>query len=280
MSLFGTAQRKRGLRPKTIAVRRLTVNALVRDMGDPKLLETSHIEEWLDAHEIGIRTRATYIGHICAFYEWAVREGLVETNPARFIERPRLPRLIPRPISDADLAEALAQAEPVMRCWLALAAYEGLRCMEIAGLRRENILDTRDPPILLVADGKGGHQRVLPIHPEVTSALRRLGPAKGGWVFPSVGSRPYSEHTISMKANAFLHELGIEATMHQLRHWFGTQVYARSRDLRLTQELMGHASPITTAGYAAWATSEAYDVVSELKVNGSSNLRLFPRNAE
>ena len=273
---FTAAQRRRGLRPATIRSRRLVLNALVRDLGDPMVLAQADIEGWLDGKDLCPRSRANYTSDICAFYEWAVRSEVLVVNPARRIDRPRLPRIVPRPISDTDLAEALDQAHPVMRAWLALAAYAGFRCIEIARLRREDVLDTREPPLLVVADGKGGHQRVLPLHPEVGSALRCLGPCRGGWMFPSRGLHPYSEHTVSVYGNRYLRDLGIEATMHQLRHWFGTQVYATSRDLRLTQELMGHRSPVTTSGYAAWATSEAADVVGRLAVKRPEpTLRLF-----
>lgn len=59
-------------------------------------------------------------------------------------------------------------------------------------------------------------------------------------------------------------DLEIEATMHQTRHWFGTQLYIATRDLRLVQEMMGHASPSTTAGYAAFASDTADAAVAAL----------------
>jgi integrase len=70
---------------------------------------------------------------------------------------------------------------------------------------------------------------------------------------------------MSREIREFLGNLGIDATAHQLRHWFGTNIYAASRDIRLTQELMGHASPITTAGYVAWAVLDAEETVFGLR---------------
>ncbi|MFR9758230.1 tyrosine-type recombinase/integrase [Streptomyces sp. TR06-5] len=59
--------------------------------------------------------------------------------------------------------------------------------------------------------------------------------------------------------------LGIRMRYHQLRHRFGTAVYrASGRDLLLTQRLMRHASPATTAGYAAVADEEVHVVVCAL----------------
>ncbi len=48
-------------------------------------------------------------------------------------------------------------------------------------------------------------------------------------------------------------ELGIDGRAHALRHRFGTETYRASRDIRVVQELLGHASPQTTAGYAAYS---------------------------
>lgn len=63
-------------------------------------------------------------------------------------------------------------------------------------------------------------------------------------------------HTISQRANAHLRPWGI--TLHQLRHRYITAAYRARRDLRAAQHLAGHASPTTTAGYAA-AESESVE---------------------
>jgi integrase/recombinase XerC len=54
------------------------------------------------------------------------------------------------------------------------------------------------------------------------------------------------------------------ATFHALRHRFGTQVYANSLDLRVTQEILGQSSPATTAGYAAWSPERGIAAVAAL----------------
>lgn len=54
----------------------------------------------------------------------------------------------------------------------------------------------------------------------------------------------------------------------QLRHWFGTRFYGETKDLRLTQEVMGHATPVSTAGYAAFSQADAIVAVRALRVGG------------
>jgi site-specific recombinase XerC len=71
---------------------------------------------------------------------------------------------------------------------------------------------------------------------------------------------------VSQLANQHLHACGSAATLHQLRHWFGTETYRARRDLRVVQELLGHASPMSTAGYAAYDQADQVAVVSALPV--------------
>lgn len=151
-----------------------------------------------------------------------------------------------------------------LRAMLSLGAYQGLRCQEIAGLSREDILDTRDPAVIVVVKGKGGYQRVLPLHPEVLSALRALPMPRSGPVFLMTMGGHHTPVTVSTAMRQYFADLGIGATGHQLRHWFGTNIYAHSKDIRLTQELLGHQSPNTTAIYVAWAAIDAAPAVESL----------------
>jgi integrase len=75
---------------------------------------------------------------------------------------------------------------------------------------------------------------------------------------------------MSKTISDYFAELGIAATAHQLRHWFGTGIYAASHDIRLTQELLGHQSPNTTAIYVAWAAVDAAPAVASLRIGHSA----------
>ena len=63
---------------------------------------------------------------------------------------------------------------------------------------------------------------------------------------------PYSPVDVSHHFNRFLRSAGVTGSAHTLRHWFGTNLYAQSHDIRLTQEMLGHARVITTAIYTAF----------------------------
>lgn len=231
-------------------------------------VDVEDLEQFLDRRSLVPRTRYHYISALHGFYEWAVVRGVAPADPTLAMARPRLPRHLPRPITDGDLRQAMREAPPQMRAMLVLGAYQGLRCAEIANLQREHVLDTHDPAVLMVQAGKGGHDRVLPLHEEVMPALRVAGLPRAGHLFCYEGTtRPLAPWIVSRRISAYLGELGIDATAHQLRHWFGTKVYAASRDLRVTQELLGHASPNTTTVYVAFSHEDARRAVSSLDVD-------------
>jgi integrase len=199
-----------------------------------------------------------------------VKEGLIAENPADALPVPRLARRVPRPVSEQDLMEALAAAPRRIRCWLVLAAWCGLRTKEVALLRVENILVTASPPVLIVAADatKGRTERVVPLSAFVLAELAAARLPASGYAFRRMDGRPGPNEPwrVSQLANKHLHECGVQSTLHALRHRFGTETYRASRDLRAVQELLGHASPSTTAAYAAYDRPLARAAVDALPV--------------
>lgn len=101
--------------------------------------------------------------------------------------------------------------------------------------------------------------------PVLRDELARL--PQRGWLFPkqdgSLG--PVKGHTVSHLANDHLHRIGSAHTIHSCRHRFGTLIYRLSGgDLRVTQELMRHRSPVSTSIYTQVDQSHAAGVVAAL----------------
>jgi integrase/recombinase XerC len=136
------------------------------------------------------------------------------------------------------------------------------------------ILD-HDPPLLRVVKAKGGNERMLPLNPQTELALREWGIPRSGWVFPGQFLvDPIKPRTVTKYVTRHLRSIGVNATAHQCRHWFGSSVYERTRDLRLTQELMGHLHPQSTAGYTRINPSrDGADVVQGLSARPKSDCR-------
>lgn len=263
INAFCRYQHRRNLSAATITHRRFRLMALVRWMDKDILDASTHdLEKFLDLHDLAPQTRYTYTSYLSAFYRWALRERIVRKDPTEQLVKPKLPKRVPRPISDDDLATAVEAADPRMRCFLLLAAFAGARCMEIAGLRVEDI--HRDRGVLLLR-GKGDKERLVPLHDDVHRALIGYGLPRAGYVFRRSDGHPIKPSTISRYVGRFLRELEIDATAHQGRHSYATALYQLSGgDLRLVQDLLGHASPASTAIYAAWSPERATKVVDLL----------------
>lgn len=250
---FATTQRRLGLRPNTVSQRDRLMRRFMFEF-DVFEATAADIELWLDEQKgrgdgISNKTRATYLSYLSVFFEWLCGQGLRADDPVRKIGRPKVQRRLPRPAAVSDLAVALETADAMMTSWLLLATYQGFRCFELAGLRREDVLDGQNPPLLLVSDGKGGKQRMLPLNPRVLAALEWYGMPTTGPVFVNDKGKPFTPNAVSKRIAAHLLRCGVAATAHRWRHTFGSEVYRLTRDLRLTQALMGHADPSTTAGY-------------------------------
>lgn len=239
-------------RPTSVRQRLGTLRRLERFAGEPLLsLTTEVLHAFVNQRSLGVEARAAAVSHLKGFYGWALDEELLEKDPSHRLQRPHRERRIPRPMPDHCIGRALGLAENPIRQWLYLSAYAGLRACEVAQLRGGDFLLDQVPSILIIRESKGGDPSSVPVAAELRAVALELSRAPG-WCFPK-GTNPEQHITASQvqkRANTFLHEIGVEETQHQARHWYGSHVYrATGRDLRATQEAMRHRSPVSTAGY-------------------------------
>lgn len=241
----------RGRSPRTVGNVRNTLGRVTRAVGGPILyLASDDLDQWADhrAEEVDTNTLRGEISVIRGFYGWAVREGLLDTDPTLRLEAPRLRRTLPRPMPVDRLRQALAGADARMAAMLALAAFAGLRCIEIARLAWGDIDHAN---AMILARGKGDKERMVPLSPELSAVLSALPGPRRGPVIPRLDGKlgHNASHVISHQTSGWLHDAGFPETLHQLRHTFGTQLLEETEDLRLVQEAMGHATPASTAIY-------------------------------
>jgi len=274
--------RLRGMSPLTIQRRRAVLLRLRAALPHGGLLAASpaELQAWRASLTVAPDAVAVYVSHVRRFYAWAVADGLLPASPAATLPAPPRSWYLPRPIGEQELLEAVAAAPPRIRPWLVLAGWAGLRAKEIALLRREHVLDSRNPPVLLVAAGatKGHHERLVPLS---DFALAELGPhlPARGWVFPRLDGQlgPNTPARVSQAANRHLHDCGIPETLHQLRHRFATSAYAASHDLRVVQELLGHRSIRATTGYADYDRAAAIAAVQAIPAPRRRRVLSSPR---
>ena len=258
---FIQAQRADGYSPNTIRARAVCIRSVARQAGvEPDDLQNVHVVAYFATRLLKPWSRRTYLNHLGAFGKW------LGVNLIEGIRKPPAPRSIPSPLPEADLNRLARATSGRRRAWVLLGGFCGLRAHETAKLAAEDLVDGEDGEVVIRVTGKGGRTDIVPVPPVVLEALDR---SVAGPFWPGV--RP--ERVSRSVATAAL-KIGIKMRYHQLRHRFGTAVYrASGRDLLLTQRLMRHASPATTAGYAAVADERIHEVIRALPGSGAPGRR-------
>ncbi|PIB07021.1 hypothetical protein B1C81_21955 [Streptomyces sp. HG99] len=214
-------------------------------------LTVDHVLSYFGARSLKPWSRRTYLNHLQAFGKW------LGVDLVAGIRKPPAPRSTPNPLPEGELTRLTLHTEGRQRAWVLLGAFCGLRAHETAKLRRDDISVLQEREVVLRVQGKGGRTDIVPIPPVV---VRELDLTNEGRLWDGVSPERISRTIASVAAKH-----GIRMRYHQLRHRFGTAVYrASGRDLLMTQRLMRHASPATTAGYAAVADDQIHSVVGAL----------------
>ncbi|MBN9128493.1 MAG: tyrosine-type recombinase/integrase [Paenarthrobacter ureafaciens] len=240
---------------RTIKERAGTIRNLVTSSGcGPLELEPRHIIAFVTREGLANSSKASYHATIRAYCQWLQRTGKRLDDPTLSTPVPKRSKGVPRPISEEQLQMILARVNRRRsRAMILLAAYQGLRVHEIAKVRGEDVdLDRRN----LYVVGKGNKPAVLPLHPLVAAVASQF-PRRGFW-FPSYGEDgPVGSHAVMQAITRTMERCGVDATSHQLRHYFGTTLCARDVPLRVVQTLMRHESPATTALYTLVTDEQA-----------------------
>lgn len=238
----------RAMSPKTIKRRRSSLRSLERWAHPQPLLQVGAetIEEWL-ATFVAPRTRHAYRSDVAAFFDWASKRRLA-VSPMEQVGTVRVPKSLPHPVPAHLLPTIIATAEgTTLRLALALAVYAGLRCEEITTLLPDNVDHAAE--VIVIRNGKGAKDRVVPLHPTLATMLR--GHRGAG---PFV---PVTPDHLGKRASAHMRGLGIDATLHNLRATFATELSRQTNgNLLLVGEMLGHASLDTTRGYVRLGGSE------------------------
>ena len=208
---------------------------------------TEQLAEWLFRPNLKPNSLVTYHEALVGFYRWAVsgRKPWLNFDPTDDLEQPKPVPGEARPVTDDELARILRNAAEPYRTWAVIAAYAGLRCIEVSRLDREHVTEQR----LIVVKGKGGRPRVHDTDPYIWAAVRDLPP---GPIARRVrtGDRASADYVSVRASHHFQHTLGVDgATMHRLRHWLGSTTQRLYRDIRVTQATLGHLRLSSTQIY-------------------------------
>jgi integrase/recombinase XerD len=203
------------------------------------------------------------IAALRALYRFAEREGFVPVNLAETLSLPRRWQRLPKSLSDDEINRLLTPPKPETpaalcdQAILELAYASGLRLAELRHVRLEQLhLEAGFVNVI----GKGNKERVVPAGRKAVAALQRYleagrpklvtrrSPAN---VFLTRRGTPFAPVTMWQHIKKRVRLAGIErnVTPHMLRHSFATHLLEHGADLRIIQELLGHASISTTEVY-------------------------------
>lgn len=209
------------------------------------------------------RTLARQMSAIRSFFRHAEKCHLFRNAAASAMRSPKLPHAVPKPLTidkACAVTEADALATPETPQWilardaavLTLLYGCGLRISEALGLTPKG---SRADPLTII--GKGNKTRLVPVMPQARLALDtylKLCPfalKENEPLFRGAKGGPLSPRIIQLLVGRLRGALGLPdtATPHALRHSFATHLLGNGADLRVIQELLGHASLSTTQVY-------------------------------
>lgn len=283
---FAHISAERGLSPHTVAAYRRDLSryreyCAARGLDEPAAVDRGHVEEFLgvlshgDGPELpplAASSVARALAAVRAWHRFCLLEGYSPTDPAADVPAPTLPRRLPKalPVDQVEaLLAAAAAAPPPLglrnAALLELLYATGARISEIVALDRDDIDDpvARDAAGLSVVRllGKGGKERLVPYGGVAAAALAaylvRARPdlAARGVATPALflsarGSRMTRQAAFQvLRRAAEQAEIGAAVSPHTLRHSFATHLLEGGADVRVVQELLGHASVTTTQIY-------------------------------
>ncbi len=237
-----------------------------RDGGDLLAADQALIQDYL-AHKFRSKARASTAARLLStlkrFYRHALRQNTIKSDPTLRIDTPKLPRPLPKTLTEADVESLLAAPaleQPLGlrdRAMLEVLYASGLRVSELVTLKVPQV--SRDMGVVRVM-GKGSKERLVPLGEEALSWLERyLKEARPALLGGKTSDALFvTTRAAVMTRQAFWHLLkryALQAGLHKpisphtLRHAFATHLLNHGADLRVVQLLLGHADISTTQIY-------------------------------
>ena len=222
-----------------------------------------HLAWQVESKHAKPRTTSRLVSALKRFFQFALREGLRRDDPAATLDSPKLPRSLPKSLSEAEV-EALLAAPAVEtaqglrdRAMLETLYASGLRVSELVGLKSVQV--SLDMGVVRVL-GKGSKERLTPLGEEAVAWIDRyqrearpelLGARKSDALFVTARGGPMTRQAFWALIKRYAAAAGISRAIspHTLRHAFATHLINHGADLRVVQLLLGHADISTTQIY-------------------------------
>jgi integrase/recombinase XerD len=224
------------------------------------------IQDYL-AHKFRAKARASSAARLLSslkrFYRHALRQNMIRVDPTLRIDTPKLPRALPKTLTEADVESLLSapQLEQPLglrdRAMLEVLYASGLRVSELVTLKVPQV--SRDMGVVRVL-GKGAKERLVPLGEEALAWIERyLREARPQLLNGRASDALFvTSRAAAMTRQSFWHLLkryALQAGLHKpisphtLRHAFATHLLNHGADLRVVQLLLGHSDISTTQIY-------------------------------
>lgn len=233
-----------------------------------KLLEggAADIQGYL-GHLFGRKTRASSAARLLStlkrFYRLALRQGRITTDPTLRVDTPKLPRPLPKSLTEQDVESLLAapRVDEALglrdRTMLETLYASGLRVSELVALKLPQV--SQDMGVVRVI-GKGSKERLVPLGAEALAWIRRymeqarpalLAGRASDDLFVTARGAAMTRQTFWHLVRRHARQAGLEKPLspHTLRHAFATHLLNHGADLRVVQLLLGHSDISTTQIY-------------------------------
>lgn len=261
---------ERGYSPNTVEAYKHDLDWLLGYLAqegvDPlsvKLEDLEHFAAMLSDHGISAKSQARILSGVRSFYRYLVMDGYLDVDPTELLESPHLPQHLPEYLSTEEV-DALENSIDLTsneghrnRAIIEVFFSCGLRVSELTNLK---LSDLFLPQGFIRVNGKGGKQRLVPISERAIHELelwfddRRqmdIKPGEEDYVFLNRRGHHLTRTMILIMVKRQAEAAGIKKTIspHTLRHSFATALLKGGADLRIIQELLGHADLGTTEIY-------------------------------
>jgi len=271
---------ERGLSEHTLMAYRRDLRRYLEFLAKRDITEPGQVEEATIRSFVASLSAATYgegederpyrassvartLSSVRSFHRFMVRDGVADRDPAGGVSQPKLPRSLPRPLTVEEVTRLLEAPDPATpvgirdRAILELLYGAGLRISELVGLDVDDV--DLDPGSVRVL-GKGGKEREVPLgrygREAVEAYVTRTRPefasakSRGALFLNQRGGRLTRQSCARLlAAHVSTADIDRRVSLHTLRHSFATHLLEGGADVRVVQELLGHASVATTQIY-------------------------------
>lgn len=227
------------------------------------------------------RTFRNHRQYLRSFFGWCVDQQMIQGNPVDGIGKPKLPQRLPRCLSREDTQKILSQVRwyPWAYKFEAIRNETILYLLIFTGLRLQEMLDlemtdlSMDSGEILVRQGKGQKDRIVPIHPRLRPVLKNYLAARRAsrnhsrfFITGAKSEKPLDGKHVRTMCQKLSRASSCYFTPHMLRHTFATFMLEGGADLFFIKEVLGHSNISTTQLYLSCSKDALKREISNITI--------------